>query len=67
MDFDIESDGTVEQSRSRLFDVNTTACELVHVAVRWEGTTDEYWEEHKHGTDNDLKRTKQIIESKVRD
>ena len=63
VDFDVEADGNVERSRSHLFDVDEHACELVHLAVRWEGVDDEYWERHKRGTDNDLERMKRLIES----
>ncbi|RDZ37761.1 MULTISPECIES: hypothetical protein [unclassified Haloferax] len=62
-DFDVEADGTVERSRSRLFDVGDTACELVHLATRWEGIDDESWERHKRGTDADLERMKRLVES----
>ena len=63
VDFDVEADGNVERSRSRLFDVDEHACELVHLAVRWEGVDDEHWERHERGTDNDLERMKRLIES----
>jgi len=62
-DFDVEADGHVERSRSRLFDVTDDACQLVHVAVRWEGVDDEHWGRHKRGTDADLERMKRLVES----
>lgn len=63
VDFTVEADRGVERSRSRLFDVGEGACELVHLAVRWDGLDDESWEEHKRGTDGDLERMKRLVES----
>lgn len=62
VDFDVEAGGTIERSRSRLFDVGENACELVHLAVRWEGLDDGDWERHKQGTDDDLERMRRLIE-----
>lgn len=63
VDFDVEAGGNVERSRSRLFDMADNACELVHLAVRWEGVDDRDWEEPKRGTDDDLERMKRLMET----
>lgn len=63
VDFDVEANGSVERSRPRLFDVDEGSCVLVHLAARWDGVDDRYWEEHKRGTDEDLARMKQLVET----
>lgn len=63
VDFEVETGGAVERSRSRLFDVGETACQLVHLAVRWDGIDDGDWERHRRGTDDDLVRMKRLIEA----
>lgn len=62
-DFAAETAEGVERSRSRLFDVADDACELVHLAVRWDGLDDDRWAAHKRGTDDDVERMKRVVES----
>jgi hypothetical protein len=62
IDFEVKTSGSVEYSRSRLFRVDEHTCQLVHLAVRWENIDDTSWETHTRGTENDLKRMKQLIE-----
>ena len=63
VDFTVEADQDVEQSRSRLFDVDENICIFVHLAVRWNENGDKQWEAHKHGTNDDLERMKRLFES----
>jgi hypothetical protein len=63
VDFTVEADQDVEQSRSRLFNVDENACVFIHLAVRWDKIADEEWETHKQGTDDDLERMKRIVET----
>ncbi|WP_101294102.1 hypothetical protein [Halegenticoccus soli] len=64
VDFDVtDAEGNVERSRSRLFPVGDDCCVLVHLAIRRPGVSDDGWEEHTRGTDEDLERAKRLIES----
>jgi hypothetical protein len=63
VDFTVEAGQDIEQSRSRLFDVDENTCVLVHLAVRWNEIDDEQWEIHKRGTNDDLERLKRLVES----
>ncbi len=63
VDFEIRNEGgSVELSRARIFPLKSGGCVVVHLAYRWEGVTDEFWEEFKVGTDEDLERAKALIE-----
>lgn len=64
IDFEIIDDiGQVELSRSRLFPLKSGGCFLVHLAVRWDGVDEAYWQEHQAATDADLENAKQILEA----
>lgn len=63
VDFEIKGeDGSVELSRARIYPLKSGGCQIVHLAYRWEGITDSFWEEFKVGTDQDLERAKEVIE-----
>ena len=67
IDFEVTVPGEApELSRSRLFPLKQEGCVLLHLAVRWEGVSDEFWQNHKVVTDNDLANASAIIGDEFR-
>ena len=63
VDFEVHNaNGSVELSRARVYPLKAGGCAVVHLAYRWEGVTDGFWEEFKVGTDEDLERAKELAE-----
>jgi len=60
----IDESGNVEWSRSRIFELKTGGCIYVHLAVRWDGVDDDFWNEHKKLTDADLENAKMLLEQR---
>jgi hypothetical protein len=62
----VDRAGHEEWSRSRIFPLQLCSCMYVHLAVRWKGIDDEFWEVFKQGTDRDIENAKAVLERQYR-